>query len=90
MSQQDTVQERVQELTWALVDGEIGHDDMELLENLLLSDDGARSTYLDCIQLHADLVGNFAERQAPSAAGKTPILSFLSEGNPSVDVQPSV
>lgn len=89
MSQQDTVEERVQELTWAMVDGEIGHDDVELLESLLLSDEHARSTYLNCVQLHADLVGHFADRNPPQEASTPPILSFLGGGSPTVDVQPS-
>jgi hypothetical protein len=89
MSQQDTVRERVEELTWALVDDQIEQGEFELLENLLLSDDGARRTYLDCVQLHADLVGHFAEEKSPGAGNKSPILSFLGGANPSVDVQPS-
>lgn len=89
MSQQETVRERVQELTWAMVDGVIAHDEVELLESLLLSDDEARGTYLNCVQLHADLVGLFAEKQSPSPPGTSPILSFLSGNSPSVDVQPS-
>ena len=41
------VNARVQELTWALIDEQITDDEFELLETLLLSDDHARSTYID-------------------------------------------
>ena len=60
------VLERVQELTWALVDEQITDDEMRLLDNLLLSDDEARGTYIGCMQLHTDLMDHFA---ASASAG---------------------
>lgn len=89
MSQEETVRERVQELTWAMVDNQIEPGEFELLENLLLSDDNARRTYVDCVQLHAELVGHYAKQQSSSTPGTSSILSFLGGGNPSVGVQPS-
>jgi hypothetical protein len=72
------VNERVQELTWALVDEQISDDEMGLLDNLLLSDDEARQTYIGCVQLHADLVSHYrkpAEQTAPRT-GKSLVLGF--------------
>jgi hypothetical protein len=54
------IKERVQELTWALVDESISVDELPLLESLLLSDDAARGTYVRCMQLHSDLLSHFA------------------------------
>jgi len=88
MAHDETVLDRVQELTWAMVDEQINADEIRLLENLLLSDDQARDTYVHCIQLHTDLLGHFAKPVA-EAAGKSPVLSFLGDGAPSVDVQSS-
>ncbi len=86
MAHDETVLDRVQELTWAMVDDQIKADEIRLLENLLLSDDQARDTYVHCIQLHTDLIGHFAKPVA-GAASKSPVLGFLGEGAPSVDTQ---
>lgn len=77
----------VQELTWALIDDQINHDEFQLLDSMLLSDDAARVEYLHCVQLHTDLMAHFAKPAAETAAGKSPVLSFLSEGVPPLDVQ---
>jgi hypothetical protein len=75
-----TVLERVQELTWAMLDEQLSDDEFRLLENLLLSDDDARDTYVNCVQLHAELMSHYSPRQleAATAAGKSsPVLGFL-------------
>jgi hypothetical protein len=81
-SRDPLVNERVQELTWALVDEQISDDEMRVLDNLLLGDEYARQTYLKCVQLHAGLLDYFRE---PTAATTTPtggsqVLGFLSDG----------
>lgn len=76
----------VQELTWALLDEQINDDEFHLLETMLLTDDTARSEYLDCIQLHVDLMAHFAPPAAATTDGKTPVLGFLGGGAPSIDV----
>jgi hypothetical protein len=84
MSDDATFLERVQELTWALIDDEIAADEMSLLDSLLLSDDQARKRYIECSQLHADLTLHYAN-PAPAAAkgaSKSPVLGFLSSGIP--------
>jgi len=79
------ISDRVQELTWALLDEQINDDEFHLLDNLLLSDEKARSTYLVCTQLHADLMNHFAV--PTSAAGakvatNSPLLGFLNSDAP--------
>ena len=83
-----TVLERVQELTWALLDEDISDDDMSLLDTLLLTGDKARDRYFECIQLHTDLMAHYAEpKKAIGGApgSKSPALSFLNAGS-SVDM----
>lgn len=89
MSHEATVQERVQELTWALVDEQINSDDIHLLEGLLLSDDQARGTYVNCIQLHTDLMAHFAKPAAAGADGKPPVLGFLGGAVPPINSLPA-
>ncbi len=77
----------VQELTWALIDDQINSDEFQLLDSMLLSDDAARGEYVNCVQLHTDLMAHFAKPAANTAADKSPVLGFLSEGVPPLDVQ---
>jgi hypothetical protein len=84
-----TVQERVEELTWALVDEQISDDEFRLLDTLLLSDNAARGTYIDCMQLHTDLTLHFTEQQAKSQPdGKSPVLGFLGDVFPPTGAAP--
>ncbi len=83
------VNERVQELTWALVDEQINDDEMRLLDNLLLSDETARETYIGCVQLHTDLIEHFRQPAKPTATrtGKSLVLGFLSDDASGVGLQ---
>jgi len=45
----------VQELVWALIDEQATDGEVRRLEDLLLSSDEARQTYVMCMQMHADL-----------------------------------
>jgi hypothetical protein len=83
------VNERVQELTWALVDEQISEDEMRLLDNLLLSDEEARQTYIGCVQLHTDLMHHFRQPAEPTTTrtGKSLVLGFLSEDVSGVGLQ---
>jgi len=83
--------ERTQELTWALVDEQINDDEMRLLDSLLLSDDGARDTYIACMQLHSDLVHHHAEpaKANPTpTTGQSPVLGFLASSTSPFEAQP--
>jgi hypothetical protein len=83
------VLERVQELTWAMLDEQISDDEFRLLENLLLSDDEARETYVNCIQLHAGLMEHLTPPTTPAAAtgSKSPVLGLLDTGAPGFQSQ---
>jgi len=60
--QQEGAQVHVQNLVWALIDGEISSDQQNDLQNLLTTDAEARSTYIDCIQLHVDLMYHYSDK----------------------------
>jgi hypothetical protein len=79
MADDATVRERVQELTWALLDEQITDDEKSLLDTLLLSDDNARRHYMECIQLHTDLLAFYAAKPAKSGAAGSAVLSFLGQ-----------
>ncbi len=84
-----TVLERVQELTWALLDEGISDDEMSLLDTLLLSDDKARERYVECVQLHTDLMAHYADSSKTAGAtpgSKSPVLGFLNAGSSSLDL----
>lgn len=83
---QKTVLERVEELTWALLDDNISDDEMSLLDTLLLTGDDARNRYIECVQLHTDLMAHYAEpsQGAVGAFSKSPILSSLNTGMSSI------
>jgi hypothetical protein len=81
----------VEVLTWALLDDQITQDEIGLLDTLLLSDEAARGSYLECVQLHTDLLFHFSDQQkvgSGAAATKSPILGFLNEGTLPFTVQP--
>src|SRR3954467_11079900 len=74
------ISDRVQELTWALLDEQINDDEFMLLENLLLSDEETVDTYLGCTRLHADLMAHFAGPPVNSGSmvgSGSQILGFL-------------
>jgi hypothetical protein len=79
------ISDRVQELTWALLDEQINDDEFDLLDNLLLSDEKAIKSYLGCTQLHADLMTHFAVPSADTgskAGSGSQILGFLNSDVP--------
>jgi hypothetical protein len=72
--------ERVQELSWSLLDDLITEEEMAALEGLLRTDENARSEYVRCIQLHADLQSKFAAKPSSTATpptARTPVLGSL-------------
>jgi len=72
------ISDRVQELTWALLDEQISDDEFGLLDNLLLSDQKARQSYVGCVQLHAELMAHFADPAGKKTTTGTQVLGFLS------------
>jgi hypothetical protein len=88
-SEDGLVNDRVQELTWAMVDDQITADEARLLESLLLSDDHAARKYVECVQLHSDLLQHFATTEkSPTRGEKSPILGFLGVDPPPFGSQP--
>jgi hypothetical protein len=72
--------ERVRELTWALLDDLITEEEMTALNGLLKADERARSEYLRCIQLHTDLQSQFAVNLSPTvetSSAKMPVIGLL-------------
>jgi hypothetical protein len=49
----------IEDLVWAMLDEQISDDDIHRLEDLLGSDEDARQIYLQCVQLHVDLMYRF-------------------------------
>jgi hypothetical protein len=86
---EDTPLQRVQELTWALLDEQISTYEFSELDNTLLNDVQARETYVGCVQLHTDLLAHFARDAAPPvpASTKSPVLGFLNAGMPPLGLQ---
>jgi predicted Zn-dependent protease len=83
------ISDRVQELSWALLDEQMNDDEFMLLENLLLADEKARETYVGCTRLHADLMAHFAVPTGVTGskpANDSPVLGFLS-GDSSLGLQ---
>jgi hypothetical protein len=56
----------VQDLVWALVDEQATDEQVRRLEELLLRSNEARTTYVRCMQMHADLRYMFGGRPSPS------------------------
>jgi hypothetical protein len=61
-------QVEVEQLTWSLVDEMISPDEINRLEQLIIESDEARSTYVRCMQMHADLHYMFNEPKPISIA----------------------
>jgi hypothetical protein len=85
---QETVLERVQELTWSLLDGDISDDEVSLLDTLLLTGEEARNLYVDCVRLHTDLMIYHAKPEKAGTAGgsNSSVLSFLGADSPTTNL----
>ncbi|MCC7474878.1 MAG: hypothetical protein IT425_05745 [Pirellulales bacterium] len=69
-----------QELVWALLDDHISDADFAELEERLLADKDARETYIQCVQLHAELLDHFKGGAAKPVAEQ--VLGFLGSATP--------
>lgn len=83
-----------EQLVWALLDDQISDDDRSRLEQLIASDEQARETYVQCVQMHVDLQDHFAGTTKPaippneSKPAKSPVLGFLNQGPPELHAMP--
>ena len=76
----DDIATEVQQLAWALVDDYLDEPGLRRLEQLVLTSDVARTTYIKCIQLHVDLIYYFAEqrrKEDPNAGPPFPLPAEL-------------
>ncbi|MCG8449002.1 MAG: hypothetical protein MI725_05420 [Pirellulales bacterium] len=67
----DQVLNEAEQLIWALLDDTIQESDARRLEELLQDNLQVRTRYLDCIQLHSNLVQHFAQH-SDTGSGDTP------------------
>lgn len=81
--------EEVQDLSWSLLDEVISDNEFARLEQVLLDEEEARRTYLDCVQLHVDLLRFYGEEPEAASVGGRSVLGFLDGGTPPVDAPPT-
>ena len=78
MSDQPTRRDRVQDLTWGLLDERASEAECRELAKLLEEHPDAREVYVQCMQLHTDLVMFFNEDRSAAksqpAANAAPVL----------------
>ena len=90
MSDQETRRNRVQDLTWGLIDERASEADCRELAKLLEEHLDVREVYVQCMQLHTDLVMFFnGDRFAPTSqplAKAPPVLPAV--GPPWTAAQP--
>ena len=75
--------DRVQELTWAMLDEHIADEEKAWLDSTLCSSAEARCVYLRCVQIHTELMAHFSAPGKPAgeqSAAKSPVLGFLCGG----------
>jgi anti-sigma factor RsiW len=86
-----------EQLVWAMLDEQISDDDRNRLQQLIESDELARATYIECVQMHVDLQNHFAadakedrgSNESPATAAKSPVLGFLNQGAPAMPLMPT-
>jgi ribosomal protein L1 len=79
----DTPPVDVQELVWAMLDEQISEDDFRRLDELLRHDEEARRLYLQCVQMHVDLMNYYAAKDTTTVSGSVGLP--LSIALPSID-----
>lgn len=65
----------VEDLTWQLLDGVAEDSQVKVLERELIDKESARKTYVNCVQLHVDLMFYFREKQGDSLIVPLPNLT---------------
>ena len=79
MQQQDSVLEEAEQLIWSLLDEQVEETNVKRLETLLRENEQVRRRYVECVQLHSDLVKYFNPDGKPPypAQGNSPVLGSL-------------
>ena len=52
----------VEDLTWRLLDEQLEKPQFDTLERELVNNENSRKTYIDCVQLHVDLMYYFNDK----------------------------
>ena len=60
----------VRSLVWSMLDETISADEIKYLEELIVEDEVARQTYIQCVRLHSDLQYYYAQRRAEESGEK--------------------
>lgn len=78
-------------LIWSLLDGNLSETETRRLESLIKSNEAIRTRYLECVQMHSDLLSHFQE-PAPEmpAQPQSPVLGSLGEMHSPADSFPPV
>jgi hypothetical protein len=84
--------DEVEKLSWAWLDEQIDDAELERLEHLLATHAEARERHLCCVQMHLNLAEHFAVEPSDAtnaANGILPVLGFLGEPIPPVNMPPT-
>jgi hypothetical protein len=91
----DELLAQAEEMIWSLLDDNLPEADVPRLEKMFKDNGNVRNRYLECVQLHADLLGHFG-RAAKSgipelpASSDSPVLGSLGDAVPGVEAGPPV
>ena len=78
-------EQEIEQVVWALLDGQLSAREKQRFEEILAGSEEARLVYLNCLQMHGDLVAHFQkpDEQAPSSdrspTGKTPWIGVSTD-----------
>ncbi|MFO0788061.1 MAG: hypothetical protein U0805_01300 [Pirellulales bacterium] len=74
--------DRLETLTWAMLDEQISEQELAELESLLTVDQRAREHYIRCVQLHTDLAQHFTPVGKAGSKDPVQVLGFLGDAAP--------
>jgi hypothetical protein len=81
LSEAEALLDEAEALIWALLDDQIDSADQARLTKLLETEPAVRSRYVDCMQLHVDLLDHFDRRPEEKKSGAV-VLSNFTTGLP--------
>ncbi|QDS97289.1 hypothetical protein [Adhaeretor mobilis] len=93
-SNSDALLDEAELLIWALLDDEIADQDAQKLEKLLTENDQVRQRYIECTQMHVDLMDHFAPQKETAGEadgdGSGIISKLIAEHLPAPGINPPV
>ena len=84
--------DKAERLIWQLLDDNLPEEDADELQTMIKENDFVRKLYLECVQIHTELLGHFAKKpkiDIPELS-KPPVLGSLGDSLPGVDTGPAV